>query len=407
MNPRTPLIPTAEAPTAPATPRATAPGRSRAVAGVLPVLFVAALTACASAPPPTAAMDHWQSARHGAQAEAIEDAEPHLAEQADEAYAAAERAHAEGDTVARAQALRLADVYWRTARTRYLAEQEQEALDHAEAQIAQKEGTLAALEGDVDRLRAEIVETRGEAVASGARPMPTSEQEKAEYVLDTAVVDLGRADEVEAEIRAPLLYTKATLAYDEAARAYGQGRFEQAIDRATRASTLARDAYGEALPGWREDALDARLEQRKEQLMSRLLRVGTPIVSEGEVSVSLVGLFPDGQDGLRPAKMSTLDTLADIAEAFPEYRIRVVGHTGSAGHPTDNLMLSQARALEVRRALEDRGVARDRLTSVGHGEQHAIADADVPGGEVINRRIDVVFEPRPVEIVEVAGGRGR
>lgn len=233
--------------------------------------------------------------------------------------------------------------------------------------------------------------------AVGERPMPTTLRDKAEYALDVAAEDLDRADEVDAEMRAPLLYTKATLAHDAAAEMYAAGRYAEAVSRAVQATRLARNAYEEALPDHRDDALEARLEARRDLLLTRLLEVATPIVSDEDISVSLIDYFSRDGDTVRSSKQGTLDTLARIAAAFPEYEVRIVGHTDSEGHPTHNLMLSQTRALAVRKALEARGVDRDRLTSVGEGASDAV---EIDRGEVANARIDVIFEPLSVELVD-------
>lgn len=390
-------------PTMPTSAHARSPqlrGGRLALAALLALLFAA----CASAPPPTQAMQHWQTERATPLAAEVSETEPDIVARADAAFERAQRAHDEGDTTARSHHLRLAHIHWTTALTRHQQAREAAVLAEARARVAQREGELAAIEADSDAMRAAIVAERGAAVASGARPMPTTERAKAEYTLDTAVVDLGRADEVAAETRAPLLFTKASLAYDEAAKHYGAGRYAAATEHATASSRLARDAYEKALPGHEQDALEARLEARRDELLTRLLRVGTPIVSEDDISISLVNYFPADEETIRPTRRGELDALADIAEAFPEYRIKVVGHTDDEGHPTDNLMLSQARALAVRKALEDNGVDRDRLTSVGQGESQAV---ELDRGDVINARVDVIFVPREMRVVRESVGTAR
>ncbi len=393
-----PSISTASARPSPITPSATR------WLSALVALLAASLAACASAPPPTAAMQHWQTERSGPDAAAVAAGQPTLTDRADDAFARAEQAHAEGDTVARNHHLRVADIRWRTAVTRHQQADEAAALAEAQARVDARRATLADIEAEADALRSSIAANRGAAVTAGARPMPTTPREKAEYMLDTAVVDLARADEVEAENRAPLLFTKASLAYDEAASHYTNGRFEQSTRRASDATKLAREAYEEALPSHRKDRLEERLQARRDELLTRLLRVATPVVSEDDISVSLVGYFPPEGEDLRASKDAEINALADIVAAFPEYGIKLVGHTDSAGHPTDNLMLSQARALAVRQALEDHGVDRDRLTSIGEGESKAV---EIAQGDVINTRVDVIFEPRPVKIVEDGFERAR
>lgn len=359
------------------------------------------LTACASAPPPpTAEMQTWKSERGGDDAAAVAAAAPRLTAAADSAYRAAEAAHVEGDEELRAHHLRLADTYWETARVRHAESRARAELDQTRGDLSTARDRLATATEDMRSRRAAIAARRDDAVATGDRVRPTTPRDQAEYVLDTAVVDLARADEVNAEMRAPQLYTRAQLAYDAAALAYGNGDYETVKQRGSDATQFARQAYERAMPGWQAASVEERLAERREKLLASLLDIATPIVDDsGRVSIALIGYFDGDQTDLRSETRSRLDGLAEIVKAFPEYSVQVEGHTDTTGHPTDNLLVSQARALEVREALTDRGVDPERVTSVGHGESKAIADADLPQGDVINRRVDVVFTPRDVEVV--------
>lgn len=389
------------------THRTRALGRAAALATTLIAGGLAA-TGCASAPPPPSAdMQAFHGERRGENADAIARAEPALVAAADRQYDLAREAHADDDSVERSHHLRLAETYWQTAETRYREAQVRDAMRGTTGELDAARAELARVEGTVHQMRAAIAARRGSEVNTGQREMPVTPREQAEYMLDTAIVDLARADEATAELRAPALYTQAQLAYDAAAQSYTAGRYEQATAQASTASRTARQAYEEALPGYQADAVKQQLEQRREQLLAGLLQIATPIVSDdGLVSIALVDYFDEKQSALRPDTRGTLDALAEVIKAFPEYSIHVEGHTTPEGHPTDNLLLSQARALQVREALTERGVEPNRVTSTGVGEGQVIADADIPGGRVINRRVDVVFMPRQVEVIRTEASIG-
>ncbi len=85
--------------------------------------------------------------------------------------------------------------------------------------------------------------------------------------------------------------------------------------------------------------------------------------------------------------------MANTLLAIPEIvGVEVQGHSDSQGDLAYNQTLSQRRAESVRRALIDRGVAREQLTALGYGSQRPIADNSTVAGRSRNRRVE--FEIR-------------
>jgi outer membrane protein OmpA-like peptidoglycan-associated protein len=75
--------------------------------------------------------------------------------------------------------------------------------------------------------------------------------------------------------------------------------------------------------------------------------------------------------------------------ATPGISIEVAGHTSSEGDSERNLKLSLARAEAVKSYLVKRGIADDRIQTVGHGEDMPIADNRTFDGRKLNRRIEL------------------
>jgi len=80
---------------------------------------------------------------------------------------------------------------------------------------------------------------------------------------------------------------------------------------------------------------------------------------------------------------------AEFLRKYPEYRAEIIGHTDSVDKEAKNMKLSQERALAVKIALEEEGVASTRLTSSGRGELDPIKTNRTAEGRRANRRIEV------------------
>ncbi|MFO0334508.1 MAG: OmpA family protein, partial [Pseudomonadota bacterium] len=102
-------------------------------------------------------------------------------------------------------------------------------------------------------------------------------------------------------------------------------------------------------------------------------------------------LFEVGRAELEPGSARAIERLAEFMREHPERSVLVEGFTDSTGSDAYNLELSRARADAVRAALVSRGIGADRVATVGHGEQYAIASNSNPGGRQLNRRVEVVI----------------
>jgi len=159
--------------------------------------------------------------------------------------------------------------------------------------------------------------------------------------------------------------------------------------------------------------VDAREEERKRQVREKMRRMAkeimevlSPLVRQGKVSVTegLKGitveinasvLFPAGEAQLQSAAVKALRAVAEVA-APAEFPITVEGHTDPTPIATlqfpSNWELSGARASSVVRLFIDAGVAPQRLTATGYGEQRPVASNETAEGRARNRRVTILIE---------------
>lgn len=106
--------------------------------------------------------------------------------------------------------------------------------------------------------------------------------------------------------------------------------------------------------------------------------------------------FDENTAKLQSTAGAKLSAIADVLAQQPKVRIELVGHTDNRGSDDVNRTLSLQRAESVRKALVERGVATERITTRGAGGDEPLATNATPQGRAINRRVELrVMPPRP------------
>ncbi|MBN2283836.1 MAG: OmpA family protein [Deltaproteobacteria bacterium] len=108
-----------------------------------------------------------------------------------------------------------------------------------------------------------------------------------------------------------------------------------------------------------------------------------PVVLEGIVFDFDSAVIKEGSK--RILDMTALKSLQDN----PELRIKITGHTDSAGPDEYNRMLSMKRAEAVKEYLVSMGIAGERIETEGMGETSPIASNDTAEGRSKNRRVEL------------------
>ena len=148
-----------------------------------------------------------------------------------------------------------------------------------------------------------------------------------------------------------------------------------------------------------DNAIDAALALREQMESSPYLPdlegVEVSRVEEGiSLRVQDKLLFPSAEAGLTDGGSELISTLLDTIQRS-DGEVWVEGHTDSRTIDTpeysSNWALSSARAIAIVEALEEAGVASDRLRAVGLAATQSLADNDTAEGRARNRRVEVVI----------------
>ena len=137
-----------------------------------------------------------------------------------------------------------------------------------------------------------------------------------------------------------------------------------------------------SVPTWAQTA-DDLAKQYKIEIMEQALQT--------KERFDLYGLrFESNQSTIPASAQSLLDDIATTLKNFPEWRLRIVGHTDATGDPQPNEALSLARADAIKAGLVDRGVDELRLATAGAGEKRPVTANNTPEGRALNRRVELI-----------------
>ncbi|MFG1430503.1 OmpA family protein [Xanthobacter sp. V2C-8] len=184
--------------------------------------------------------------------------------------------------------------------------------------------------------------------------------------LQAALAGLGQLARV-ANGELTLTDTQLRLA-GAALRGSVAGEVEDELKRALKPPFAAETALEVAAPGALVGA------QECQGLISDLLGRGTI-------------LFDTGSARIDRHSLGLLDRLAFVLQRCPSAVVEVAGHTDAVGDASVNQKLSEARAAAVAAFLAEAGIARERLSTVGHGAAQPVAENDTEAGRALNRRI--------------------
>jgi outer membrane protein OmpA-like peptidoglycan-associated protein len=114
---------------------------------------------------------------------------------------------------------------------------------------------------------------------------------------------------------------------------------------------------------------------------------------DGEFVVLDTIRFETGSADIHPEAHSLLNQVALTLRAHPEIEhMRIEGHTDDTGPRDVNMMLSEQRALAVKRYLVERGVGPGRLSTRSYGPDKPRDTGTGSQARAVNRRVEFIVE---------------
>lgn len=311
-----------------------------------------------------------------------------------------------------------------------LAERAPLEIREAEAAVRIAERPLPITESRLGEHRVFMAERRidiARARATGRyamdqRAVLVDEREQARLAARTREAELARADANRARNDASLARSDASRARERASSArYAEIQAMADADAARRAASSARVAEDEASAGAavaRRDAdaarssearasadavearRDADLARRSEarsdaqvaELRRQISAMEAEITDRGLVLTLGDLLFATDRADLEPGADRHLERLVMFLERYPQRRVEIEGHTDNVGAGDYNLGLSQRRAESVLDYLTEHGIASNRLSALGLGQERPIASNLTAAGRQQNRRVEIIIE---------------
>jgi outer membrane protein OmpA-like peptidoglycan-associated protein len=157
-------------------------------------------------------------------------------------------------------------------------------------------------------------------------------------------------------------------------------------------ATVRNAIMGAAANGPAASTITRQMDQQAQELAFELPGASVQRLGAGIVVTLPEGmLFAQESDELAPPSRDNLRRLATSFEKYPNTRIMIVGHTDTQGGTDRNQALSERRAQALASFLEQIGVNRGRMTTLGRGDAEPIATNDTDAGRQWNRRIEIAI----------------
>ncbi|PIP19743.1 MAG: hypothetical protein COT38_03880 [Candidatus Omnitrophica bacterium CG08_land_8_20_14_0_20_41_16] len=147
-----------------------------------------------------------------------------------------------------------------------------------------------------------------------------------------------------------------------------------------------------------EDRLGQEISDKQVKL--EMMEKGLVITVVGDL------LFDSGKAKIKEKAYSLLDKVSSVLkDNVADFNIGIEGYTDNVqikySNWKSNWELSTARSLSVLHFLvNEKGISPERISAIGFGEYHPVASNDTREGRKLNRRVEIVIQPKVTKVKE-------
>ncbi len=92
---------------------------------------------------------------------------------------------------------------------------------------------------------------------------------------------------------------------------------------------------------------------------------------------------------IKEVSFNKLTKVIEFMNKYPEFKVLLFGHTSNEGTSLGNQILSEKRALSIRKYLIEQGIQSSRISVYGKASSEPIATNDTEEGREENRRVEI------------------
>lgn len=116
-----------------------------------------------------------------------------------------------------------------------------------------------------------------------------------------------------------------------------------------------------------------------------------PSAAKGAQSFPDIKFFANDAT-IQPSYYPELDNLANYLKQEKGLEVLLTGYSDNVGTETYNMGLSRQRAVEIKKALVQRGIQETRIEIIARGEDDPVGDNNTLSGRTANNRVTVVIQ---------------
>ena len=129
----------------------------------------------------------------------------------------------------------------------------------------------------------------------------------------------------------------------------------------------------------------------EKEIMQQVIQASEILVAlntDGYIALEI--LFDTGKSTIKAESQELVNEIYNLLNTNATLKVSIEGHTDNVGDAASNKKLSEARAKAVMDALIAKGIKKERLSSIGWGQEKPVADNRTEEGRAKNRRVEIV-----------------